>query len=81
MMHPSLPINIVFLALNNPYACNGTKEEFCTNICKEYGLDSPNYAYLNHGYTFCCEFKNFWDTAVGDTTPYYELPNFWSYKY
>ncbi|XP_011187184.2 uncharacterized protein LOC105215113 [Zeugodacus cucurbitae] len=80
VMHPNLPIDIVFVTLNNPFATVGKEVEFCNNICGKYGLDSSFYGDASRGYTFCCELNDFWSSIMNDETPYYELPEGWSYK-
>ncbi|XP_018802082.1 PREDICTED: uncharacterized protein LOC108977043 [Bactrocera latifrons] len=80
VMHPNLPIDIVFVTLNNPFANVGSEVEFCTNVCEKYGLSSSYYAEANRGYTFCCELNDFWANVMGDSAPYYDLPDGWSYK-
>ncbi|XP_050324964.1 uncharacterized protein LOC126756153 isoform X2 [Bactrocera neohumeralis] len=82
VMHPTFAIDIVFVTLNNPF--DDEKGVFCNNICnqicKEHSFDCTKFKDTKKGYTFCCELKDFWATAIGFGTPYYKLPFGWSYK-
>lgn len=80
LMHPNLPIDIVFVTLNNPFANVSSEVEFCSNVCEEYGFNSSSFEDASHGYTFCCELNDFWTNAMNEGTPYYDLPEGWSYK-
>ncbi|XP_067633187.1 uncharacterized protein [Eurosta solidaginis] len=80
VMHPSLPVDLVFISLNNPFANVGPEVEFCTNVCAKYNVNSNYYTDATKGYTFCCELKDFWKSAVGTKTPFFDLPDGWSYK-
>ncbi|XP_054738483.1 uncharacterized protein LOC129244713 [Anastrepha obliqua] len=82
LMHPDLAVDLVILTLNNPFATVGSEVEFCTNVCDKYNLEtiSDFGAHAARGYTFCCELNDFWANAMGTDTPYYDLPDGWSYK-
>ncbi|XP_049307978.1 uncharacterized protein LOC105226713 isoform X3 [Bactrocera dorsalis] len=84
VMHRSFAYDIVFITLNNPFARNAVREEFCNNICSrvcyQHKLDCSKFQDTNKGYTFCCELKDFWAKAIRVGRPYYELPDGWSYK-
>ncbi|XP_039955319.1 uncharacterized protein LOC120771409 [Bactrocera tryoni] len=80
VMHPNLPIDIVFVTWNNPFANVFSEVQFCTNVCEKYGLSSSYYEEASRGYTYCCELNDFWTNVMGDSTPYYDLPDGWSYK-
>ncbi|XP_036333975.1 uncharacterized protein LOC118744768 [Rhagoletis pomonella] len=81
LMHPELPVDLVIITLNDPFANVDKTVEFCTNVCDKYGLaDSSVFQVASHGYTFCCELNDFWENAMDTDTPYYDLPEGWSYK-